>query len=52
MDRDALIATIRAHKGHGTWCDGCSKQVGNLAEHLADQIMPEDVDYLLEGRWL
>ena len=52
MDREALLALIRLHRGNGTWCDGCSKQVGPLSNHLADMIMPKGVDYLLEGRWL
>lgn len=52
MDREQLLALIHKHRGNGTWCDGCSRQVGNLAEHLANTIMPQGVDYLLEGRWL
>lgn len=52
MDREQLLAIIRTHKGNGTWCDGCNAQVGPLSEHLADMIMPQGVDYLLEGKWL
>lgn len=52
MNRDELLAIIRAHKGNGTWCDGCSASVGRMDEHLAMAIMPAGVDYLLEARAL
>lgn len=52
MTREELLEIIKRHRGNGTWCDGCSRQVGNLTEHLAAQIMPAGVDYLLEGRWI
>lgn len=52
MTKEELLAILKRHKGNGTWCDGCSAQVGNLSEHVASLIMPDGVDYLLEGRFL
>lgn len=52
MTREELIALIRAHPVNKNWCDRCKKQVPGQAEHLAEEIMPDGVDYLLEGRWL
>jgi len=52
MTRDELVALIKAHPVHQFWCDGCGRSVGRREEHLADVIMPEGVEYLLEARVL
>jgi hypothetical protein len=50
MDRAELIALLNQHRMNHTWCDGCKKNVSK--DHIADVLMPDGVDYLLQGRWI